>query len=808
MSGQGRYEGEFRDGQRHGDGKIMYGDGSRFEGSFEANEKKTGIMTFASGTVYEGEWRLQAPHGRGVIRYASGAKFIGTFENGKKHGTGVFESTDGSTYEGSWVEDAVTGTGRMAYGDGRVYEGEWRDGVRDGTGKCSYPNESVYDGGWSNDERVGYGEMFHADGSVYKGEWMRSQPHGGGSYTFENGDHFEGNWVEGKRAGQGKYEFGKFEPGAHAPPPKPKPPSKAGGKVSPPPPPEDTTAGSSSSASPKPAAVVSGGPAKVNGTYRALKKPGLRGETVYEWNRLFLYHVDKEKHYGIGRKKGAPACLCFTRSADARTDWVAYDAGDWVAATGMTVDFRDEVASSSSEAAPAVVVTSRFANVTGGYALMPDRELNGKAVYWNEEDGKYLWYGPTGTWLVSDTAGVGANGSYSSYVESGPADAPSPEEANWSKAGVTVRRTSPPGDVKNLAEASKAAERGMFRDAEFPSAPESLGREMLGSVRPEDSVWVRPTLLHPPGEPIELFNGIDPNDIMQGALGDCWLLSAISALAEFPAFFVDHLFVTKKLSKEGKYQLKLYDASAGAFETVTVDDAIPCGPATWWEYPRPLFAQPSQNELYILIIEKAFAKLAGGYDKLSGGYPLLALMCMTGCEDLQSWKKLAAGPKAGQWQRSDIAIDKVREAPYNFQQMFTRATAEFNQDPQFFDFLKSCDDRNFIMAASISGSTIEKARDDGLVERHAYSLIAVKHVKGIKLCQLRNPWGNDREWNGAWSDGSPEWTKHPDVKKQLGYEESDDGLFYMHFDDFKRIYDGVQICAIEMSTKRASSFRW
>jgi len=47
---------------------------------------------------------------------------------------------------------------------------------------------------------------------------------------------------------------------------------------------------------------------------------------------------------------------------------------------------------------------------------------------------------------------------------------------------------------------------------------------------------------------------------------------------------------------------------------------------------------------------------------------------------------------------------------------------------------------------------LKQAREDGLVERHAYSLISVKEVGAFKLVELRNPWGNDREWNGDWSD--------------------------------------------------------
>lgn len=35
-------------------------------------------------------------------------------------------------------------------------------------------------------------------------------------------------------------------------------------------------------------------------------------------------------------------------------------------------------------------------------------------------------------------------------------------------------------------------------------------------------------------QPIKVFHNIDPNDILQGNLGDCYFLSSLSAMAEFP----------------------------------------------------------------------------------------------------------------------------------------------------------------------------------------------------------------------------------------------------------------------------------
>merc|ERR1711916_393231 len=52
---------------------------------------------------------------------------------------------------------------------------------------------------------------------------------------------------------------------------------------------------------------------------------------------------------------------------------------------------------------------------------------------------------------------------------------------------------------------------------------------------------------------------------------------------------------------------------------------------------------------------------------------------------------------------------------------------------------------------------------------------------GVKLIQARNPWG-EREWKGDWSDSSPLWTA--ELKKELDWENKDDGIFWMSLEDF------------------------
>jgi calpain len=56
------------------------------------------------------------------------------------------------------------------------------------------------------------------------------------------------------------------------------------------------------------------------------------------------------------------------------------------------------------------------------------------------------------------------------------------------------------------------------------------------------------------------------------------------------------------------------------------------------------------------------------------------------------------------------------------------------------------------------------------------------------LVRIRNPWGNDTEWKGAWSDGSREWNYIPPHEKQrLGLTFKEDGEFFMSQKDFMMV---------------------
>ena len=61
----------------------------------------------------------------------------------------------------------------------------------------------------------------------------------------------------------------------------------------------------------------------------------------------------------------------------------------------------------------------------------------------------------------------------------------------------------------------------------------------------------------------------------------------------------------------------------------------------------------------------------------------------------------------------------------------------------------------------------------------------------MKLLKLRNPWGQG-EWTGDWSDKSPIWTDA--LKKQVGFVDGDDGIFFIELADYLQHFSWTSIC--------------
>ena len=237
-----------------------------------------------------------------------------------------------------------------------------------------------------------------------------------------------------------------------------------------------------------------------------------------------------------------------------------------------------------------------------------------------------------------------------------------------------------------------------YRDLWFPATDASVGYNLIKGPKPccnfflcccakvvcvchnpcgDATVkWKRAPDIVAPNENAgraRLFEGkIESNDIKQGGLGDCWILSAIAALAEAHPERIRSLFVTPFIEpcgvdrraviklhgafkmhctifgtdrgdaagrdvdipsateRSGRvrrsrrnfggirgqrpdtaqvYRIQLYDVRAEKWKTFCIDDRIPMDDAG----QKPRFTQPNGNELWVMLLEKAFAKMWGSY---------------------------------------------------------------------------------------------------------------------------------------------------------------------------------------------------
>lgn len=113
---------------------------------------------------------------------------------------------------------------------------------------------------------------------------------------------------------------------------------------------------------------------------------------------------------------------------------------------------------------------------------------------------------------------------------------------------------------------------------------------------------------------------IDPNDVAQGALGDCYLLGSMAAVARANPKSIDDLIVD---NGDGTFDVTLYirDSYYGLPDPVTktIDGRLPEKYANKLLYAKKGDASDGKGELWPALIEKTLAQHKGSYDEISGG---------------------------------------------------------------------------------------------------------------------------------------------------------------------------------------------
>ncbi|XP_065562636.1 calpain-A-like isoform X3 [Artemia franciscana] len=321
---------------------------------------------------------------------------------------------------------------------------------------------------------------------------------------------------------------------------------------------------------------------------------------------------------------------------------------------------------------------------------------------------------------------------------------------------IPGKSKSSPQDYEKIKE-DCLAEGKLFEDPSFPAEDCSL----FYSKRPFRRFrWLRPHEIC--SDPQFVVDDASRFDIQQGELGDCWLLAAMANLTINPVLF-KRIVPDDQSFDDGEYAGIFHFRfwQYGQWVDVVIDDKLPT-------YNGKLVYLQSQekNEFWSALLEKAYAKLHGSYEALKGGTTSEAMEDFTG------------------------GVAEMYELN--------------NADMSLFKIMVKSFERSSLMSCAIEPdpNVVEAETAVGLIKGHAYSITDVRlisiqtpRVSGkIPMVRIRNPWGNEAEWNGAWSDKSPEWQYIPDEEKEsIGLTFNTDGEFWMSFKDYKKYFSRMEI---------------
>lgn len=116
--------------------------------------------------------------------------------------------------------------------------------------------------------------------------------------------------------------------------------------------------------------------------------------------------------------------------------------------------------------------------------------------------------------------------------------------------------------------------------------------------------WRRPSDIY---ESFTLIDRMNHNHLVRGKLADNSFYSVAVCLTLANQSLLERLFFNQNaVSPQGIYRLRL--CKNGEWQSVTVDDLLPCEPLA-----KPKFASSSAHEIWINLLQKAYAKLHKQY---------------------------------------------------------------------------------------------------------------------------------------------------------------------------------------------------
>lgn len=203
------YEGDWKNSEMDGKGKLVYPDYGTYTGEFAAGKRNgLGTFQFKNGDIFKGEWSGDKPN-KGKYTFAGGAWFKGSLKNDVFCDGDLFYKNKAENIIKLHIHFSDASSDYIDYvgTDGYRYKGD----VGEGIASIVYKNKDTYHGDVSNWKKEGIGiYRWKINGKTvayYNGSWKSGKMNGTGTYHYTNSQYpcLKGKFKSNKPTGICKY---------------------------------------------------------------------------------------------------------------------------------------------------------------------------------------------------------------------------------------------------------------------------------------------------------------------------------------------------------------------------------------------------------------------------------------------------------------------------------------------------------------------------------------------------------------------------------------------------------------------------
>eukprot|EP01035_Chromulina_nebulosa_P020461 gene20461-26549_t len=296
------------------------------------------------------------------------------------------------------------------------------------------------------------------------------------------------------------------------------------------------------------------------------------------------------------------------------------------------------------------------------------------------------------------------------------------------------------------------------------------------------------------------FNTTNRIAVIQGNLPDEVFIGALMAVCTYPKYdLMENIFSSRPddFKRHGIFTCRFY--VEGDWVEVITDTNIPCLKDDLTNLYTPVYSRSIDiDEMWICLVEKAYAKAVGSYEAIPRVRIQEALMHMTG----------------GSVQQIHINDDPLFKTGNKLWEMLKEHLDSFvmiltSPTPLNLDDSPSAQESNYLSYEDLQNLTEENIthlkQPNQFQLNHFYSVILAREYAKVKLILLHNPWSKGIDcWFGNYSNINKKfWLDNENLLDKIKGDstipwslDEPNGYFWMEYTDFQIYFNNTFLCKL------------